>query len=327
MLRRTSWLVSALALSCAVRGFSIVDELPDPAAGAGGTGTNAGVSSGATTSSGGTNAGASSGGKAQGGQAPQAGTPNQGGTPPVEAGAPAVGEAGAGGGGSEEPAAVEPCALDQSGMQPLLCEDFQAMGALNPQKWLNPPPGIESMPTNGPHGMTRALEMLNFQLHAAIGDFNLQAAGSDVTVSFWFKSSATAQQGASLVSFRDQSAQATQLRLVLEVEGITLRSATMAKVPSQPNEPIPQGDWTCLAMYLTTGLIQVIYKGTNESSAHEFTADSVLTPGVDDTWQNQPEDQKRVAGFPVFGADPVLPGAYWLDDIRIARGNSNVCGF
>jgi hypothetical protein len=327
MLRRASWLVPALALSCAVRGFSIVDDLPGPRGGAAGD-SAAGMSSGASSSSGnasGGSDGGSSGGKAQGGQSPQAGSPNQGGTPAVEAGAPGMGDAGAGGGGGDEPTAVEPCALDQSGMAPMFCEDFE-QGSLVPPRW-NIPPGIMADMIDGPHGQTRALHLQNFQATPGVGDFNLQAAGTDVTVSFWFRSSGSPQQNTNLISFQDRSAAATRLKLVWDLEGLAFVNNSMISAPSQPSDPIPFDKWVCVAVYMTTGLIQVIYKPQADPAAHEFTIDSVPTPGVDDAWQNQPEDQKAVAGFPMFGAEPVFPGTFWLDDLRIVRGNSNVCGF
>ena len=140
MRRQVLWLAAGLT-SCAVGGFNIVDDFPDPAGGGTASGS-AGISSGGVDMTGGVNGSGGSNvptaGKAQGGQTTQGGTAANGGKAGVsQAGEPPVSEGGAAGEGGAPPLGVpKPCDLDSVGMPPLLCDDFE--NGLDPQKW-NPP--------------------------------------------------------------------------------------------------------------------------------------------------------------------------------------------
>ena len=325
--RSTLALLFALSASCAVKGFSIDDRLPGAAAGNGGDGTTAGVGAGGNNSGGGNTGGVASGGKAQGGQSPQAGSANPGGSM-ADAGEPTVDLGGTGQGG--EPAVgTAPCDLEPNGQPPLFCEDFEDPNGIVNNKWLNPPPGVSPQLMPGPDGsQTHAVELQFMSLQAVVGSFNLTAAGSMVTVSFWFKIE-VGGNATQFLTFQDQSAQNQQLRLMADMRELFWLSALNGRAPSVPdvNGAMPMNTWICLSLYLSGAVMDLKYQGPGDNMPRRLLVDDMPTPGVDDgNWVNMPTDTRRVGGSPVWGGDPTQPGRFWFDNIRIARSGS-VCDF
>lgn len=323
MLRRQPVLWLGLALSsCMVSSFDIVDELPGSAGSSSAAGSSNGgadgkagnASAGSDIPSAGTT---TQGGSAQGGAMPQAGDGNVN-----DAGEPALAGAGQGGAPAEMPAL--PCDKDEQGMAPLLCDDFES-GAFDVTKW-EPPPGIKPESTMGPHGTTLAVQLPGVPLGTNLLLFNLDASGAELTLSFWFKILSDVSGDARLVGF--QSSSGTPIDLKKYLKEIIWEANNDVQAPSKP----PPGavnlqEWYCVSLYLTSVHMDISYvSAAAPATVHTAIIDDVATAGVDDLWQNYPPEPRKIQGQPSFGASPVFPSEIIIDDVRIVRGKSNVCG-
>lgn len=325
---RAFWLLGLLSCSCAVSGFSIVDELPGAAGGAagvgGGTSSVGGVPSG-TAGSAAQGGKGGSGAVAQGGQGGTAGTLGDAGS--SDAGEPGQGQAGAGGEGGAPPVsgALAPCA-QSNGVPPMFCDDFES--GFDPSKW-TPPPGIMPESGQGPHGVTKLVHLTGAQLAANVTDFNL-ATGDELTLSFWLKS-VQPMAGAVLASFRDRTAAGSDLRLTLQQNELGWASSSSNfRVPeTATGARLPVNEWTCVNIYFTEASMVLTYGAGNGSGVvNTLTVDDTATPGIDANWQMMTRDARFVGGHPVFGgAVNGLGSEIFLDDVRLARDRSSVCAF
>jgi len=322
-MRRHSALLACIVLtSCVVGTFSIRDE-----PGAGGTGaTGAAAGSGASGASAGSSSGGSAnptGGTSQGGQVNQAGSATLGGE--AMGGEPTLPEGGAGmgGDGNGGPQAVAACAMDETGMPPIFCEDFDKIGIINTQKW-EQVPGITPETGNGPHGSTGLMHLDNNRLKAKPPtNLDVAAAGGGTTVSFWAKTASSD----TLVMWADfGTATNPDVRLVEDQKGLYWRSVQSIQAPSKSSGPgVTQNDWYCVSIYLTASTMTVSYFKSG-AAVTSFVVDGDKTAGEDDQWLNQGSELRTIATFIGIGADPVQPGDLYFDDLRIAHGKSNVCG-
>jgi hypothetical protein len=322
------WLVGLLSSSCAIGGFSIVDELP----GTGGSGSSSGGggSSAGGTPSGGTSGSISQGGNGtsgsttEGGRAGTAGSLGDAGS--ADAGGPGQGQAGAGEGGA--PPVVgpsKPCDPTSDGAAPLFCDDFES--GYTAVKWLAP---AGTMPESGqgPHGPTKLAHLTGGELATTVKEFNL-AAGEELTLSFWVKGGAQTTPGAAIASFRARNP-ATDVRLTqVQKELGWANSDTNFRVPEVatgamflPNE------WTCVTIRFTDTTMVLSYQAQGAMLVNTLMTDGTATPGVDSSWQNQPQENRLIAGYPAFGgAVNGVPSEIYVDDVRIAKDKSSVCGF
>lgn len=319
------WLLAWLSASCAVRGFTIQDELPGGDGGSASNAGNAGAQSGSGASQ---NQGGDgvAGTTPQGGKAGGGGSQGDAGTPAVDGGEPSVGVGGEGAGGAPS-TTTEPC--DQSdGQPPLLCDDFES-GNVSSDKW-TPPAGVPIVVGDeGPHGPTKLAHLNSQALESKLGDLPITAVGDHVTVSFWLKQPVE-QLGQPLITFRDRSAAATTLRLSGVAKELGWRHATSNfYVPQTPtSNQFAQNTWTCVSITLRFDSIELRYQAKGSASIATLVADSEPTAGVDANWQNLPADNRFAHGYPAFGG--IFNGVatdIFIDDVRVARGASNVCGF
>jgi hypothetical protein len=323
------WVLAWLSASCAVRGFTIQDELPGASGGSGGSGggggsTVAGSQSGdgATQSQGGDGA---AGITAQGGKAGGAGSQNEAGSPTVDGGEPSLG--GADGAGGAPPERIAPCQVEPNGQPPLLCDDFES-GALATSKW-SPGPGVGITIDEGPHGATQLVHLNGAALETTLADLPITEAAGPVTVSFWVKSM-TDLVGQAVVSFRDRSAQAAALRVSgIQKELGWRNSGTNVFVPQAPtNDQFIMGTWTCVSITLATTSLELRYQAQGFATVATLIADDEPTPNVDVNWNQLPADNRFVSGYPSFaGIVDGVAANLLLDDVRIVQGTSNVCGF
>jgi hypothetical protein len=325
--RHALWLTAGLT-SCAVGGFSIVDELPGTGGVANSSGS-AGIASGGVDTTGGMDgnggSNAPAGGKAQGGQTTQGGSATNGGKAGAsQAGEPAVSEAGAAGeGGAPAIELTKPCDLDSTGMPPLLCDDFES-GTLNPQKW-DPPAGIAPELMAGPHGMTKLMH-LGPELPTKLQNLNIGSAGSQVTLSFWFNMKSQSGNGLNLITFR--TATNPEIFLQTDIKDLHWVNSSMQRAPSVAGgSGLPPGQWFCVSIYLTSVNMNFSYvSALDPTKVVTVVVDEMPTPGVDDIWLNQSPDLRKIVSLVSFGPNPALPGDLLLDDVRVVRDKSNVCG-
>jgi len=328
MLRQHALWLGIVLTSCAVGSFSIVDQLPGTG-GVGNSSGSAGIASGGVDATGGVNGNGGSnlpaGGKAQGGQTVQGGSAtNAGKAGASQAGEPAVSEGGlAGEGGAPAIEPTKPCDLDNTGMPPLLCDDFES-GTLNPQEW-DPPAGIapESMP--GPHGMTKLMH-LGPELPTKLQNLNIGTPGSQVTLSFWFNMKSQSGNGLNLITFR--TATNPEIFLQTDVKDLHWLNSTMQRAPSlMGGAGLPPGQWFCVSIYLTSVNMNFSYvSALDPTKVVSVVVDETPTPGVDDLWLNQSPDLRKIVSLVSFGPSPAFPGDLFLDDVRVVRDKSNVCG-
>jgi hypothetical protein len=326
---RAFWLLACLCASCAVRGFTIQDELPDGSGSSGASSVGGSQSgSGASQSEGGQGV---AGSMAQGGKVGTAGTAGTGGsqseagTPSVDGGQPSVGNGGDGAGGAPPNTTTAPC--DQvNGQPPILCDDFES-GGFAPEKW-TPPAGLGVIAGEGPHGTTQLVHLDTAPLQAKVADLPITDAAGPVTVSFWLKA-VMFVAGANVVSFRDRSAAASTLRLSGVEKELGWRSSTSNFfVPQAPTaDQLLPGTWTCVSITLRTNSLELRYQAEGFAPSTTLIADSEPTPNVDVNWSNMPADNRFVSGYPAFaGAVNGVPSEIMIDDVRIVQGTSNVCG-
>lgn len=317
------WALTLLSASCAVRGFTIADELPGGSGGSGaaaGSGSQSG--SGASQSQGGDGV---AGSAAQGGKVGTAGSQSDAGMPTVDGGEPSVGVGGEGVGG--EPSSVTAPCEQVNGQPPLLCDDFES-GTLDSTKW-EPPPGFGVTGDEGPHGPTKLVHLDGPTLTAKLADLPITAAGDHVTVSFWLKQPVE-QPGQPLITFRDRSAAATTLRLSNVQKELGWRHSTSNFfVPQMPTENLfAQNTWTCVSITLKSDSLELRYQTQGFATLSTLIADDEPTAAVDANWHNMSFDNRFVAGYPAFGG--IFNGVatdIFVDDVRVAAGSSNVCGF
>jgi hypothetical protein len=323
---RGFWLLALLSSSCAVGGFSLVDELP----GAGGDASGGQAGGGGDVVSGGAGsagkAGSSTAGATvEGGKGGSGGSIGNAGA--ADAGQPSVEQGGAGEGGapvtSGPPAACDP----YEGKLPLLCDDFES-GSLAVTKW-SAPPGVGPEMGQGPHGATKLVHLNGPTLPTTITNFNL-AAGEEVTLSFWLKVVNQVPNGI-VVRFRDRSAAMPEISLIEYQNELGWMSSTSNfRVPEMPTLAVlPLKEWTCVSLHVNPARMILTYQAQGAANFNTLTVDNTATPGIDANWQNMPVDSRFVGGYPAFAG--ALNGAaasdIYIDDVRIAKDKSSVCAF
>lgn len=317
---RSFWLLSLLSASCAVKGFTIADELPGDNGGSGGSGATGNQSgSGASQSQGGDGV---AGTMDQGGKVGTAGSQNEAGMPMLDGGEPSVGGGGDGAGGAPS-SGTAPC--DPVGdTPPLLCDDFES-GTLMASSWM-PGPGMEVIGDEGPHGATKLVRLNGAALGTKLPNLPISEA-SPITVSFWLKAMKD-DPGQPIVTFRDASATQSTLFVSNVEKELGFRNASANFfVPQTPSGNVfTPGSWVCVSLTLRPSSLQLRYQTKGSISVSTLVADSEPTPGIDTNWNNLPSDSRSVLGYPAFaGAVNGIGSDILIDDVRIVAGTTNIC--
>ena len=325
---RGFWFLALLSSSCAVGGFSIVDELPG--AGAGGGGDASGGQPGGGLVSGGagstSKAGSSvAGSTVEGGSGGSGGSPGNAGA--ADAGQPSVEQGGAGEGGAPVMnGPLAPCD-PYEGKPPLLCDDFES-GTLAVTKW-SPPAGIGPETGQGPRGATKLMHLNGPSLPTTITDFNL-GVGEELTLSFWLKVQNQVPNGI-VVRFRDRSAAMPAISLIEYQNELGWMSSTSnVRVPEVPTLALlPVKEWVCVSLHVNPARMILTYQTQGTANFNTLTIDNTATTGIDAKWQSLPVESRFVGGYPTF-AGPLNGAAQadvYIDDVRIAKDKSSICVF
>jgi hypothetical protein len=312
--------------SCLVGTFTVDDGSPAANGGSAGSadaagsdfGENAGMGASSTDGGNPTQLG---GNATTGGQIGKAGSA-VGGSVTGFAGEPVGGQGGEAGATSTPmlgDGAVLPCALDDLGAAPLLCDDFNAIGSLNAAWQPNAAIVIES--ADGPHGNTTGRAHLNGE--QLVAKTPLALGGSEISISFWFRVQTFQPLHPRLVGLA--TATDTPIRLTQYDDGLHLVSQQDIKAPSAtfsaPGFAVL--NWYCIDIQVTSTTTTVSYYDDHIVS---FVVDGQPTTDVDETWLQQAANVRAIASFVAIGSEPAAGVELLVDDVRIARGKNNVCG-
>ena len=144
-------------------------------------------------------------------------------------------------------------------------------------------------------------------------------------MSFWFKLLTLPANEAGVASFEAMSG--VPIELTVQLKELVWRSNNLT-APSKPTDgTVSQQVWYCVSLYLTSVHMDINYiSEAAPADVRTWVIDDQPTTSIDDMWQNQPEANRKIRGLPSFGSDPTSPSEMLLDDVRIVRGKSNVCG-
>jgi hypothetical protein len=209
----------------------------------------------------------------------------------------------------------------------VLCDDFEGT-SFDPQKWMQSPNDMLQSVT-GPQGSPTNVADVTQKLGTHVDNLGIDAAGSEITVSFWFKATKMlARQGvmsAALMSFNSRG----NLPIFLDAQtnGLVWRTQSGYFAPSKPAATIEQNAWYCVALYLTSVHMDIRFlKAGAPNQVQTYVIDDMPTPSIDEMWSNLPATERGISGQPSFGSEPTFPSEIYIDDVRIARDKSNVCG-